>query len=147
MTPYTFMTIFLPACFSYYVMAILVQLPRSNLYRAALLPAVFWLTFRANMSLDFSWNYPGYDYLNQALSVSVEAWPGLLQAQTPQSSCACLPSQCAAWHGCLYNGLTLDCRPPSREIGQSMITTETPLPSPSMVSLSFPRCGMPGISW
>jgi len=29
------------------------------------------LTFRANMSLDFSWNYPGYGYLNQALSLGM----------------------------------------------------------------------------
>ena len=75
-TPYTFATIFVPAFFSYYVMAVLVQLPHSKLYRTALLPVVFWLTFRANMSLDFSGNDPAYDYLNQALSVSVGASQG-----------------------------------------------------------------------
>lgn len=70
-TPYSFATIFVPAFFSYYAMAVLVQLPHTTLYRAALLPVVFWLTFRANMSLDLSWNYPGYVYFNQGLSVSV----------------------------------------------------------------------------
>ena len=70
-TPYTFTTIFLPAIFSYYVMAVLVQLPHTRLYRAALLLVVFWMTIRANVSLDFSWNYLGYAYFNQGLSVSV----------------------------------------------------------------------------
>ncbi|KAH0830210.1 membrane bound O-acyl transferase family-domain-containing protein [Lanmaoa asiatica] len=70
-TPYTFANILLPAIFSFYAMAVLVQLQRAGLYRAALLPMVFWMTFRANMSLDFSWNYPGYAYLNQALALSM----------------------------------------------------------------------------
>lgn len=69
-TPYTFVTVLVPAVLSLYVMAVLVQLPRTRLYRVALLPVVFWTTFRTNMSLDFSWNYMGYDYLNQGLAVS-----------------------------------------------------------------------------
>ncbi|KAI9462731.1 membrane bound O-acyl transferase family-domain-containing protein [Boletus coccyginus] len=71
MTPYTFATIFLPAILGYYVMAVLVQLPRTRLYRTALLPVVFWITFRASMSLDFSWNKPGYAHLNQALTLGM----------------------------------------------------------------------------
>ncbi|KAG8220732.1 hypothetical protein J3R82DRAFT_3062 [Butyriboletus roseoflavus] len=66
-------------------MAVLVQLPRTSLYRVALLPIVFWTTFRANKSLDLSWNYPGYGYLNQGLGVSV-TFPRVLVAQTLQSS-------------------------------------------------------------
>ena len=68
-TAHTFTTTFLPAYFSYYVMAVLVQLPHTRLYRAALLPVVLWTTFRANMSLDFSWNLAGYAYMNQGLAV------------------------------------------------------------------------------
>ncbi|KAG8221635.1 hypothetical protein J3R82DRAFT_1914 [Butyriboletus roseoflavus] len=52
-------------------MAVLVQLPRTGLYRAALLPVVFWMTLRASMSLDFSWNYPGYNYLNRGLALGM----------------------------------------------------------------------------
>ncbi|KAG6369799.1 membrane bound O-acyl transferase family-domain-containing protein [Boletus reticuloceps] len=70
-TPYTFAIIFLPAFFSYYAMAVLVQLPDTRFYRAALLPIVFWMSFRANMSLDFTWNYAGYAYLNQGLSLGM----------------------------------------------------------------------------
>ncbi|KAN0101097.1 Membrane bound O-acyl transferase family domain containing protein [Tylopilus felleus] len=67
-TPHTFATTFLPAYFSYYAMAVLVQLPHTRLYRAALLPVVLWTTFRANMSLDFSWN-PAY--MNQGLALGM----------------------------------------------------------------------------
>ena len=97
MTPYTFATIFLPAILGYYVMAVLVQLPRTRLYRTALLPVVFWITFRASMSLDFSWNKPGYAHLNQALSVSVKILPGLsrLKLQNPAGHV----SHCNALHG------------------------------------------------
>ena len=72
-TPYTFATVLVPALFSFYVMAVLVQLPRTTLYRAALLPVVFWMSFRAYMSLDFSWNHPGYAYRNQGLAVSAKS--------------------------------------------------------------------------
>jgi len=68
LTPYTFATIFLPAFFSFYAMAVLVQLPRTSFCRAALLPMVCWSGFRASMSLDFSGNHPRYVYLNQALA-------------------------------------------------------------------------------
>ena len=71
-TRYTFVTVLLPAVFSCYVMAVLVQLPRTSLYRTSLLPIIYWLAFRAGMSLDFTWNTPGYDQYNQALAVSVE---------------------------------------------------------------------------
>lgn len=81
LTPYTFATILVPTVFSYYVMAVLVQLPRTSLYRTALLPVVFWTTFRANMSLDLSWNYPGHAYLNQGLAVSVKVSPGLYRLE------------------------------------------------------------------
>ena len=77
-TPYTFTTVLVPALFSFYVMAVLVQLPRTSLYRAALLPVVFWTSFRAYMSLDFSWNHPGYAYLNQILAVSNKVESGKL---------------------------------------------------------------------
>ena len=78
-TPYTFTTVLLPVFFSCYVMAVLVQLPRTSLYRTSLLPVVYWLAFRAGMSLDFTWNNPGYDQYNQALAVSVslvQSWTG-----------------------------------------------------------------------
>ena len=71
-TRYTFAAVLLPALFSFYVMAVLVQLPRSSLYRTSLLPIVYWLAFRAGMSLDFSWNNPGYDLNNMALAVRVK---------------------------------------------------------------------------
>ncbi|KAG9310345.1 membrane bound O-acyl transferase family-domain-containing protein [Chiua virens] len=70
-TPYTFTATFLPSVFSFYAMAVLVQLPHMGFYRTALLPVVFWLTFRAGMSLDFSWNHPGYVYLNQGLALAM----------------------------------------------------------------------------
>ncbi|KAI9572492.1 hypothetical protein HD554DRAFT_2015192 [Boletus coccyginus] len=70
-TPYTFATIFVPAMFSYYVMAVLVQLPPAGFYRATLLPVVFWTTLRASMSLDFSGNDLGHSYMNQALTLGM----------------------------------------------------------------------------
>ena len=73
-TPHTFATTFLPAYFSYYAMAVLVQLPHTRLYRAALLPVVLWTTFRANMSLDFSWNPV---YMNQGLAVGADVSLGM----------------------------------------------------------------------
>ncbi|KAI9451857.1 hypothetical protein HD554DRAFT_2324700 [Boletus coccyginus] len=57
--------------FSYYVMAVLVQLPPAGFYRAALLPVVFWATLRASMSLDFSGNDLGHSYMNQALTLGM----------------------------------------------------------------------------
>ncbi|KAF9234627.1 hypothetical protein BU15DRAFT_89926 [Melanogaster broomeanus] len=70
-TPYTFATVFLPAFLGYYAMAVLVQLPGTRLSRGALLPVVLWMALRANMSLDFSWNYPGLLYLNQGLALAM----------------------------------------------------------------------------
>ncbi|KAI6037692.1 membrane bound O-acyl transferase family-domain-containing protein [Pisolithus marmoratus] len=49
-------------------MAVLVQLPRTKLYRIALLPLVLWLALRAGVSLDFCGKQPGYAFLNQALA-------------------------------------------------------------------------------
>ena len=71
-TPYTLITVLLPPIFSCYVMAVLVQLPRTSLYRTSLLPIGYWLAFRAGMSLDFSWNNPNNDQYNHALAVSVK---------------------------------------------------------------------------
>ncbi|KAI9462722.1 membrane bound O-acyl transferase family-domain-containing protein [Boletus coccyginus] len=70
-TPHTFATIFIPAMFTYYLMAVLVQLPPAGFYRAALLPVVFWTTLRASMSLDFSGNDVAYAHLNQALTLGM----------------------------------------------------------------------------
>ncbi|KAL4063516.1 hypothetical protein V8B97DRAFT_1530451 [Scleroderma yunnanense] len=64
-------TIFLPALLGYYTMAVLVQLPRTKLYRLALLPAVVWSTIIAGMTLDFSWRRPEYVYLNEALAATM----------------------------------------------------------------------------
>lgn len=58
-----------PVILSYHVMAVLVQLPRTKLYRVALLPLVLWLALRAGMSLDFSGKQPEYAYLNKALAL------------------------------------------------------------------------------
>src|SRR5438128_2272592 len=64
-------TIFLPVILGYYVMAVLVQLPRTRLYRLAFLPVVLWLAFRAGMILDFSQGRSDKVYLNQGLVVSL----------------------------------------------------------------------------
>ena len=53
-------------------MAVLVQLPRTSLYRVALLPVVYWLAFRASVSLDLSWNDPSYAQFNEGLAVSLQ---------------------------------------------------------------------------
>lgn len=64
-------TIFLPVVLGYYVMAVLVQLPRTRLYRLAFLPVVLWLAIRAGMTLDFSQGRSDKAYLNQGLVVSL----------------------------------------------------------------------------
>ncbi|KAI6045931.1 membrane bound O-acyl transferase family-domain-containing protein [Pisolithus marmoratus] len=64
-------TFLAPAFFTYYVMAVLVQLPRTKLYRIALLPLVLWLALRAGVSLDFSGKQPRYTFLNKALASSM----------------------------------------------------------------------------
>ncbi|KAI6037691.1 hypothetical protein EDC04DRAFT_2897287 [Pisolithus marmoratus] len=64
-------TFLAPAFFTYYVMAVLVQLPRTKLYRVALLPLVLWLALRAGVSLDFSGKQPEYAYLNKGLAITV----------------------------------------------------------------------------
>ncbi|KAI6028994.1 membrane bound O-acyl transferase family-domain-containing protein [Pisolithus marmoratus] len=58
-----------PAFFTYYAMAVLVQLPRTKLYRIALLPLVLWLALRAGVSLDFSGKQPSYGFLNKGLAL------------------------------------------------------------------------------
>ncbi|KAL4073182.1 hypothetical protein V8B97DRAFT_1869353, partial [Scleroderma yunnanense] len=68
---YNLATIFLPILLGYYVMAVLVQLPGTKLYRQALLPAVLWLTTTAGMALDFSSNRPEYAHLNQGLALGM----------------------------------------------------------------------------
>ncbi|KAH7884617.1 membrane bound O-acyl transferase family-domain-containing protein [Phlebopus sp. FC_14] len=70
-TPFTFATIYVPAVLSYYVMAILVQLPRMQLYRLALLPLVYVFALRAGLSLDFSGSSPSHVYHNQGLALSM----------------------------------------------------------------------------
>ncbi|KAI6047014.1 membrane bound O-acyl transferase family-domain-containing protein [Pisolithus marmoratus] len=60
-----------PAFFTYYAMAVLVQLPRTKLYRIALLPLVLWLALRAGVSLDFSGKQPRYAFLNKGLASSM----------------------------------------------------------------------------
>ena len=63
-------TIFLPVVLGYYVMAVLVQLPKTKLFRLALLPVVVWLIFTAGMTLDFSWRQPEYAYTNLIFAAS-----------------------------------------------------------------------------
>ena len=65
----------MPVVLGYYVMAVLVQLPRTKLYRLALLPVVLWLAVRAGMTWDFSWRRSEYAYLNQGLAVSPALMP------------------------------------------------------------------------
>ena len=75
---YNFDTVFMPVVLGYYVMAVLVQLPRTKLYRLAFLPVMLWLALRAGMSLDFSWGRSEYAYLNQGLAVSLAFIPYIL---------------------------------------------------------------------
>ena len=72
---YNFDAVFMPVVLGYYVMAVLVQLPRTKLYRLALLPVVLWLAVRAGMTWDFSWRRSEYAYLNQGLAVSPALMP------------------------------------------------------------------------
>ncbi|EGN98972.1 hypothetical protein SERLA73DRAFT_108219 [Serpula lacrymans var. lacrymans S7.3] len=62
-----FSTYFLPLLVSYYALAVLVQLPRTYLFRLALLPITLWLAFRAGVNLDLSWADPQRSFLNQGL--------------------------------------------------------------------------------
>ena len=143
-TRYTFVTMLLPAIFSCYVMAVLVQLSRTSLYRTSLLPIVYWLAFRAAMSLDFTWNNPGYDQYNQALAVSVKVWHRARLTQTVLPSLPCLPLLHDARHGRLQRGRTLDCRPANWGPPQSKVTTKI---SRSNTTCLFPsQCGMPATS-
>ncbi|KAL4078468.1 hypothetical protein V8B97DRAFT_2021521 [Scleroderma yunnanense] len=64
---YNLTTILLPVLLCYYVMAVLVQLPSTKLYRQALFPAVVWLTVIAGITLDFSWGRPELVHCNQTL--------------------------------------------------------------------------------
>lgn len=60
-----------PVFFGYYATAVLVQLPRTKLYRVALLPLVFWLAIRAGTSLDFSRGQSEFLYLNKGLALAM----------------------------------------------------------------------------
>ena len=145
MTRYTFAAVLLPALFSFYVMAVLVQLPRTNLYRTSLLPIVYWLVFRAGMSLDFSWNNPGYDLNNMALAVSVKVGYRARLTRTVPLSTPCLALPCDARHGRLQKGRTLGCRSANWEPPESRVMIEI---SWSNTKCLFPLlCGMLGISW
>ena len=144
-TRYTFATVLLPASFGYYVMAILVQLPRTRFYRTSLLPIVYWLALRAGMSLDFSWNNPGYDHYNQVLAVSVKVWYGARLAQAMPSSLPCLPLPRDAQRGRLQAGRTLGCRSTNWERPQSRVMTKISRPNTKCL---FPLlCGTLAISW
>ena len=143
-TQYTFATVLLPVIFSCYVMAVLVQLPRTSLYRTSLLPIVYWLAFRAGMSLDLSWNNPSYDPCNFGLAVSVKVWYSTGLAQMP-SSFSRLSFPRDARDGCLQRGRTPDCHPVNWEPPQSRVMKEM---SRSNTKCLFPSlCGMLGISW
>ena len=145
LTPYNFVTVLLPAFFSFYVMAVLVQLPRTSLYRTSLLPIVYWLAFRAGVSLDFSWNNPGYDKFNMSSVVSVKDWYRAGLTQTVPPSLPCLPLRCDARHGHLQRGRTLDCRSANWEPPQSRVMTNISRSITKCLFLSL--CGMLGISW
>ncbi|KAI6108921.1 membrane bound O-acyl transferase family-domain-containing protein [Pisolithus croceorrhizus] len=60
-----------PVFLSFYAMAVLVQLPRTKLYRVALLPLVFWLSLRAGTCLDFSRGQPELRYFNKGLALAM----------------------------------------------------------------------------
>lgn len=60
-----------PVFLSFYAMAVLVQLPRTKLYRMALLPLVFWLSLRAGTCLDFSRGQPELRYFNKGLALAM----------------------------------------------------------------------------
>ena len=145
MTRYTFATVLLPAFFSLYVMAVLVQLPRTSLYRPSLPPIVYWLAIRTCMSLDFSWNNPDHDQNNMALAVRVKFWyrAGLAETVLPRIPCLAWPRD--ARHGRLQKGRTLDCRFANWEPPQSRVMTKI---SRSNTKCVFPSlCGTLAISW
>ena len=144
-TPYTLVTVLLPPIFSCYVMAVLVQLPRTSLYRTSLLPIMYWLAFRAGMSLDFSWNNPGYDLNNMTLVVSVKVGYRAGLAQTVPPSMLCSSSPRDARDGHLQKGRTLDYRFANWEPLQSRVVMKI---SRSNTKRFFPLlCGMLGTSW
>jgi len=66
----TFSKYFLPAFVSYWTMGVLVQRERTAVMRFALLPVVLLCTYRASVTLDFSFGIPNYRTLNQGLAVS-----------------------------------------------------------------------------
>lgn len=63
--------VLLPALLGYYVMAVLVQLRRTKLLRAALLPLVLWFSARSVMIVDFSGQRPEKAMANYPLAVSI----------------------------------------------------------------------------
>ena len=136
-TPYTFATVLLPPIFSCYVMAVLVQLPHTILHRTSLLPIVYWLAFRAGMSLDLSWNNPSYDSYNFGLAVSVT----FLYVQSwTDSDCAAqfimfiISTRCTGW---VFAQRTYTRLPP-RELGTAAIKNHNgDIPVKHEVSLSL----------
>jgi hypothetical protein len=65
----SFVQLFTPPLLSYYVTAVLVQLPGTRWIRIALLPVTILLSFRAGTRLDLSFGHDTLTYLNQGLSV------------------------------------------------------------------------------
>jgi hypothetical protein len=64
-----FLQLFIPPLLSFYVTAVLVQLPGTRWIRIALLPVTISLSFRASTQLDLSFGYDTLMLLNVVFSV------------------------------------------------------------------------------
>ncbi|KAI6151258.1 hypothetical protein BKA82DRAFT_1005759, partial [Pisolithus tinctorius] len=68
---YTLVAYVLPACLSYYVVAVLVILPGTRTPRVALWPIIVFLAFRVVMFIDFSCGNPQRSYLNFGFTIAM----------------------------------------------------------------------------